>query len=47
MNKKNICVIFGGVSSEHAVSLVSATTVIGSLNPEKYNIHMKKFYYTS
>lgn len=40
MNKKNICVIFGGVSSEHAVSLVSATTVIGSLNPEKYNIHM-------
>lgn len=40
MNKKNICVIFGGVSSEHTVSLVSATTVIGSLNPEKYNIHM-------
>ena len=38
MNKKNICVIFGGVSSEHAVSLVSATTVIGSLNKEKYNI---------
>ena len=40
MNKKNICVIFGGVSSEHTVSLVSATTVIGSLNKEKYNIHM-------
>lgn len=39
-NKKNICVIFGGVSSEHAVSLISATTVIGSLDKEKYNIHM-------
>lgn len=40
MEKLNICVIFGGVSSEHEVSLVSATTVISSLNKDKYNVHM-------
>lgn len=40
MNKLDICVIFGGVSSEHSVSLVSATTVIKSLDKSKYNIHM-------
>ena len=40
MEKLNICVIFGGVSSEHEVSLVSATTVIDSLNKDKYNVHM-------
>ncbi len=40
MEKLNICVVFGGVSSEHEVSLVSATTVIGSLDKSKYNIHM-------
>lgn len=39
MNKLNICVIFGGVSSEHSVSLVSAATVIKSLDTSKYNVH--------
>ncbi|MBD3360858.1 D-alanine--D-alanine ligase [Candidatus Peregrinibacteria bacterium] len=38
MNKINIGVIFGGRSGEHEVSLVSATSVIGALNPEKYEI---------
>lgn len=40
MENLNICVVFGGVSSEHEVSLVSATTIIGSLDKSKYNIHM-------
>lgn len=38
MNKKNIVVLFGGVSTEHEVSRRSATSVIKNLNKEKYNI---------
>lgn len=38
MSKKTIAVVFGGVSSEHDVSRVSAETVIKNLNPEKYTI---------
>lgn len=38
MSKKVIAVVFGGVSSEHDVSKVSAETVIKNLNPEKYTI---------
>ncbi len=40
MEKLNICICFGGASSEHEVSLVSAGTVINSLDKEKYNIHL-------
>lgn len=40
MNKQSVCVIFGGVSSEHSVSLVSAATVVRFLDSEKYDIHM-------
>ncbi len=40
MEKLNVCVVFGGVSSEHSVSLVSATTIVKSLDKSKYNIHM-------
>ena len=40
MNKKNIAVIFGGASSEHAVSCVSARSVIENINTEKYNVYM-------
>lgn len=36
--KKTIAVLFGGQSSEHEVSCVSAMTVIGALNPEKYDV---------
>ena len=39
MNKINVCVLFGGVSSEHEVSLVSATTIVKSIDKDKYNIH--------
>lgn len=38
MSKKVIAVIFGGQSSEHDVSKVSAATVISNINPEKYTI---------
>ncbi len=40
MAKKKLAVIFGGVSTEHTVSLVSATSVLKNLNQEKYDILM-------
>ncbi len=40
MNKMRIAVLFGGVSSEHDVSVVSATSVLNNLNKEKYDIVM-------
>ena len=38
MKKIRVAVLFGGVSSEHEVSLLSAQNVIRALNPEKYEI---------
>lgn len=38
--KQKICVIFGGQSSEHEVSRVSAASVINNLDKEKYKILM-------
>jgi D-alanine-D-alanine ligase len=38
MDKRTIAVLFGGSSSEHEVSCVSATTVIGHINKEHYNV---------
>ena len=32
--KKNICVLFGGVSPEHAISLRSAEFVLNNLDTE-------------
>ena len=40
MNKMRIAVLFGGVSSEHDVSVVSATSVLNNLDKEKYDIIM-------
>ncbi len=37
-NKKKICVIFGGKSPEHDISLKSATSVINNLDKDKYQI---------
>ena len=37
---KNVAVIFGGISTEHEVSLRSATSVIQNTDPEKYNVIM-------
>ena len=38
MKKLSVCVLFGGVSPEHEVSLRSAEYVLNSMDPEKYNI---------
>ena len=38
MHKLNVCVLFGGISPEHAVSLRSAESVLKNMDPEKYNI---------
>ena len=38
--KLSLCVIFGGVSSEHEVSRMSATSILENLSSEKYDVHM-------
>ena len=38
MNRKTIIVLFGGQSSEHEVSRMSATTMIKSLDSKKYQV---------
>ncbi len=38
MNKLNVCVLFGGMSPEHDVSLRSAESVLNNMDTEKYNI---------
>ena len=38
MKKLSVCVLFGGMSPEHEVSLRSAEFVLNSLDTEKYNI---------
>ncbi len=39
MKKLNVCVLFGGVSPEHEVSLRSAESVLNRMDPDKYNIY--------
>lgn len=38
MAKTRVCVIFGGVSSEHDISLMSASSVIQQIPKDKYEI---------
>ena len=38
MKKKKLGVIFGGISTEHDVSIVSGTSIIKNLDKEKYDI---------
>ena len=38
MRKLRIGVIYGGRSSEHEVSLVSAQSILKALDPEKYDV---------
>ena len=38
MKKLNVCVLFGGISPEHKVSLRSAESVLNNMDKEKYNI---------
>lgn len=40
MSKIKVAVLFGGVSSEHEVSLVSATSVLKNIPQEKYDVTM-------
>lgn len=39
MSKTKVAVIFGGISTEHDVSVVSGTSVIEKLNKDKYEIY--------
>ena len=39
MSKIKLGIIFGGMSTEHDVSVVSGTSVISNLNKEKYEIY--------
>jgi D-alanine-D-alanine ligase len=38
LRKLSVCVLFGGISPEHEVSLRSAESVLNNMDPEKYNI---------
>ncbi len=38
MKKLNVCVLFGGMSPEHEVSLRSAESVLNNLDQSKYNV---------
>ncbi len=38
MKKLNVCVLFGGISPEHEISLRSAESVLNNMDAEKYNI---------
>ncbi|MDM8533910.1 D-alanine--D-alanine ligase [Clostridiaceae bacterium HSG29] len=38
MNKLNLCIIFGGKSAEHEVSLQSAYNIVAAADREKYNL---------
>ena len=41
MKKKiNVCLLFGGKSGEHEVSLQSAKSIFESLDKKKYNVHL-------
>ncbi|MBQ6570671.1 MAG: D-alanine--D-alanine ligase [Clostridia bacterium] len=53
MSKISLAVLFGGVSSEHEVSRISAGSVIKNVNREKYDLHVigitkdgRWYYYT-
>ena len=38
MKKLNVCILFGGISPEHEVSLRSAESVLNNIDREKYNV---------
>ena len=40
MNKLKLCVILGGMSTEHDVSIISGTSIIQNLDKEKYQINV-------
>ena len=36
MTKENICIVFGGKSAEHDVSILTAQNVLNAINKDKY-----------
>ena len=40
MNKLSVCILFGGASSEHDISCISAKGILNAINKEKYDIIM-------
>ena len=38
MKKRSVCILFGGISPEHEVSLRSAESVLNNIDHEKYNV---------
>ena len=38
MNKPSVCILFGGMSPEHEVSLRSAESVLNNIDHNKYNV---------
>lgn len=39
MKKLNVCVLFGGISTEHSVSEVSASAVLDAIDKDKYEVY--------
>ena len=39
LRKLNVCVLFGGISPEHDVSIRSAESVLNNMDKAKYNIY--------
>lgn len=39
MTKENIAIIYGGKSSEHPISLLTAKSIINEINKNKYNVY--------
>ncbi len=39
MNKRNVCVLFGGVSPEHEISLRSAECILSNMDKENNNVY--------
>ena len=39
MKKQNVCILFGGISPEHAVSLRSAESVLNNIDHNRYNVY--------
>ncbi len=40
MSEKNLCVLFGGQSSEHDISVISAGTFVRNLDRERYGLYL-------
>ena len=39
MVKENICIVYGGKSAEHDVSILTAQNVLNAINKDKYLVY--------